>query len=81
MKGSESNNSPKFRLYGWASLLAMAKPGTVARYVVGGGMLGTETCVTEGGFVSSGMARQPFRNCGYKGQTEARRATRSQSGP
>lgn len=66
---------------GWANLHKKAKPSTGTRYVVGVGMVGTETCVTEGDLACSKRDRNLFRNPRHKGNTEGAGATRSQSGP
>ena len=48
--------------------------------MIGAGMVGIETCVTEGDLVCSGRDRYPVRNRGAKGYAELRGAARGQSG-
>lgn len=68
-EGLKPNSSPELRVNairrgGWASLPDMAKPDMEGRNVIGAGMLGNETCVTEGDLVCSLSARQAKGNCG-----------------
>jgi len=53
------NKVNAFRRGRWASLPDMVKPSTGACHVVGAGMAGTETCVTEGGLGKPGRGRYP----------------------
>ena len=65
----------------WASLHKKVKPCIGTRYVFGVGMVGTETCVTEGDLACSKRDRNLFGNLRHKGETEGAGAARSQSGP
>jgi hypothetical protein len=48
------------RRHGWASLPTMVKPGTGTRHVIGAGMGGIETYVTEGDLGGSEEADNLF---------------------
>ena len=72
MKGPSQTLARKimnaFRRDGWASLPVKVKPRTVARNVVGAGMEGMETCVTEGDLVRSLTGRQPVKRTTAQGE-------------
>ena len=66
-EGPRSNTSPerkrtRFGGPGGRASRSTAKPGTGAWHVVGAGMVGTGTSVTEGDLVRSGTGRHPLRN-------------------
>ena len=60
----------------WASLHKKVKSSTGTRYVIGVGMVGTETCVTEGDLVCSEKRR--LRGSELLSEGESRRGRGSE---